>query len=232
LTVGSSYNPIGLKENNEIQIGRVYDGLLVQWNTQGNNNSENIYANVRQRPNNEKKKWVSNKIKFNYILKNWKEAVKIIKEDEYKVISPLKIFLEKNTYDEDEDEGLNNLNNLLNRIYNSKHYLDRAYDLFEYLYIRNYNIDGYNLLNDRNNSNKYNSIEFITHSKFKYNGKYHNKVGTFLSPIYALYIYINEIKSNKLKKKLARIKSEKEKRKKSKKRAKSGNPKLTNKHKK
>lgn len=196
LTVGSSYNPIGIKENNEIKIGRVYDGLQVQWNTQGNNNY-NRYVNVRQRPNNGRK-WVPNKIKFNYIIKHWKNAEKIIKENKYEVITPLKNFLEQNSNNVDRE--LNNLKDLLKNICDSTHYLNRAYALYEYLYDRNYTIDGYNTLNENN------TIEFITHSK---NNNGYHKVGTFLSPIYALYIYIKKIEYNKLKKKIKSKKSQK-----------------------
>jgi hypothetical protein len=182
---GSPYNPIGSKKRNNgtLKIGPIYDGLLVQWKTQGNNNNKNQFRNIRQRPTTNKK-WVSNKNKFKYILDNWEKACDIIKTAENEVINPLRKFLSESG---DIDDELIELKELIENIYyEESYYTQRAYFLHSYLYERNADVYGYIT---RTN------IGFITLK---------GDDGTFLSPIYALYFYIKNrqnIENRKSKKK-------------------------------
>lgn len=168
LTVGSSYSPIGVKENNNLKIGRVYDGLEVQWKTQGHNNKNNKYGEVRQRSKTGAK-WTSNKKKIEFILKHWNVAKDLIMNSDNKVLVPLREFLSNSSGNMNSE--LTDLKHLLDNLCENKTYLSRAFVLFSYLNNRNININGEN----RNGTKKY---KFIT---------LNDEEGTFLTPIYFLF---------------------------------------------
>jgi len=169
----SDYNPVGklYKSNeNKLNIGRVYNGLEIQWTSQGNNNNNDEYYNVRNTPQNTssiQQKWIPNKQKFEYILKNWSKFISIIKQ--YKNNNSNYIF---NLYDflnetsNNIDEGLNDLKYLIKNLVNSKEYIIRAFILYKYLYDRNTEID---------------DDIFITPK---------GDIGTILSPLYGIYYYM------------------------------------------
>jgi hypothetical protein len=186
----SDYSPIGVIGSyqgleSKRQFGRVYDGLNAQWNNQGNNVTSNSHYGIRQRPIKRGVRWVPNKVKFQYILKNKEKAIEIIENSDSDVIIPLKEFIYNYTI---YNDGYNSVGytqydsvfNLLFQLCHCKNYISIAMYLYNYLYDAGITVDG-NYLDGRE------AINFVT---FK------GENGTFLTPFYELYKLLVKQKRN------------------------------------
>lgn len=168
----SSYSPVGSMKSyqgkeEEIQFGRIFDGLEIQWYTQGfNSTMENVYSNTRQKSESTHL-WVSNRMKFEYILTNQEIATKIINSSDNISIVPLKNFIDKIL-------GENNIEEIyifLTSLCQCFTYLERAFVLYDFLL--NYDI----------------SLEGKDNFQFK---TIKGDNGTFLTPFYQLYYLIQK----------------------------------------
>jgi hypothetical protein len=184
----SPYSPVGRVESRqgkpeERQSGRIFDGLEIQFVSQGHNSKHNIYSNVRQKSVKDNHLWIPNKTKFEYILQNQELATEIINSSDNKSIVPLKNFIEKVL-----NNDITEIYNLLYNLCHSFTYFERAFTLYTFLLHYNTPLEGKN------------NYEFKTIK---------NEDGTFLTPFYQLYHLIRKHILKEITKKFKKTKTTK-----------------------
>ena len=157
---GSPYNPISNTKNR--QIGDVFDGLEIQWDSQNLNKYENYKFNNEG----------SNKDRFLYLIEHWEKVKELINKnkgkDKYKnILAPLEFL-----------GDIDNIKLLLVELCNTKTYLYRAFLIEFFLYGKGYDILGKSLVNNKEN------IVFTTIETQKYNNM---EEQSFLTILYFLY---------------------------------------------
>jgi len=200
----SPYSPVGrflrINDYDSIEIGRVYDGLKVQFDKQykpGATIANNIYVDVRQKPSS-KQKWIPNKDKFINFLGHWQQVKKMIMNSRKPMLKQGKInkidivlYPLKNIilnfaimHKLSTDIIFDSLKRLFMQIVESKEYIVRAIKLFTYLDNSNYTVEG------KYGNSKTNHEYDIKFKTLK------GDDGTFLTPWYFLGSYVYKSKKH------------------------------------